>query len=155
MAEVEDGRVGRRAEPIGAAPGAPEPGPIVVDVVVVGDCTPTQETAALLQATREALVNAVAHGGPPYSVYLEVSDAAVEVFVRDRGEGFDMDDVAPDRFGVRESILGRVQRRGGKAEIISRPGWGTEVRLRVPRAVSTDVPTDPGPARTAPSEETP
>lgn len=150
VAEVEDGRVGRRAEPIGAPVGAPggsagetDPGPVVVDVVVVGDCTPTQETAALLQATREALVNAVAHGGPPYSVYLEVSDAAVEVFVRDRGDGFDMEDVAPDRFGVRESILGRVQRRGGKAEIISRPGWGTEVRLRVPRAVTGE----PEPAR--------
>nr|WP_237843838.1 ATP-binding protein [Cellulosimicrobium cellulans] len=141
VAEVEDGRVGRRAEPIGAPGGSigqTDPGPVVVDVVVVGDCTPTQETAALLQATREALVNAVAHGGPPYSVYLEVSDAAVEVFVRDRGDGFDMDDVAPDRFGVRESILGRVQRRGGKAEIISRPGWGTEVRLRVPRAVTAE-----------------
>ncbi len=150
VAEVEDGRVGRRAEPIGApvgstggSTGETDPGPVVVDVVVVGDCTPTQETAALLQATREALVNAVAHGGPPYSVYLEVSDAAVEVFVRDRGDGFDMEDVAPDRFGVRESILGRVQRRGGKAEIISRPGWGTEVRLRVPRAVTAD----PEPAR--------
>ncbi|WP_082918752.1 ATP-binding protein [Cellulosimicrobium sp. I38E] len=151
VAEVEDGRVGRRAEPIGAPVGSTgggvtgeaDPGPVVVDVVVVGDCTPTQETAALLQATREALVNAVAHGGPPYSVYLEVSDAAVEVFVRDRGDGFDMEDVAPDRFGVRESILGRVQRRGGKAEIISRPGWGTEVRLRVPRAVTAE----PEPAR--------
>lgn len=157
VAEVEDGRVGRRAESIGAPAGAPgdgvagesDPGPVVVDVVVVGDCTPTQETAALLQATREALVNAVAHGGPPYSVYLEVSDAAVEVFVRDRGDGFDMDDVAPDRFGVRESILGRVQRRGGKAEIISRPGWGTEVRLRVPRAVTAE----PEPSR--PSSGTP
>jgi signal transduction histidine kinase len=162
VAEVEDGRVGRRAEPIGApvgtagaaVTGETEPGPVVVDVVVVGDCTPTQETAALLQATREALVNAVAHGGPPYSVYLEVSDAAVEVFVRDRGDGFDMDDVAPDRFGVRESILGRVQRRGGKAEIISRPGWGTEVRLRVPRAVAEPEPARP-PSGTPSSQENP
>ncbi|MCO7272611.1 PspC domain-containing protein [Cellulosimicrobium cellulans] len=162
VAEVEDGRVGRRAEPIGAPVGAPggstgetDPGPVVVDVVVVGDCTPTQETAALLQATREALVNAVAHGGPPYSVYLEVSDAAVEVFVRDRGDGFDMEDVAPDRFGVRESILGRVQRRGGKAEIISRPGWGTEVRLRVPRALTAE-PEPARPPSSAPSnQETP
>jgi signal transduction histidine kinase len=132
VAEVEDGRIGRRAQTIGSPDGV-DAGPVVIDVVVVGDCTPTQGTAALLQATREALVNAVAHGGPPYSVYLEVSDDAVEVFVRDRGDGFAMDDVAPDRFGVRESILGRVQRRGGKAEIISRPEWGTEVRLRVPR----------------------
>ena len=162
VAEVEDGRVGRRSEPIGAPVGAPggptgeaDPGPVVVDVVVVGDCTPTQETAALLQATREALVNAVAHGGPPYSVYLEVSDAAVEVFVRDRGDGFDMEDVAPDRFGVRESILGRVQRRGGKAEIISRPGWGTEVRLRVPRALTAE-PEPARPPSSAPSnQETP
>lgn len=151
VAEIEDGRVGRRAEPIGGPPGGAgddDPRPVVVDVVVVGDCTPTQETAALLQATREALVNAVAHGGPPYSVYLEVGDGAVEVFVRDRGDGFVMDDVAPDRFGVRESILGRVQRRGGKAEIISRPGWGTEVRLRVPRALAAPGP-DPVPATRA------
>ncbi|WP_435738832.1 PspC domain-containing protein [Cellulosimicrobium sp. PMB13] len=145
VAEVEDERVGRRAEALGSpGSGAPDgsggsagsadaAGPVVVDLVVVGDCVPTQETAALLQATREALVNAVAHGAPPYSVYLEVSASAVEVFVRDRGNGFRMQDVAPDRFGVRESILGRVQRRGGTAEIISRPDWGTEVRLRVPR----------------------
>lgn len=134
VAEVEDGRVGRRPQALGAAGGTgEEAGPVVVDVVVVGDCVPTPATAALLQATREALVNAVAHGRPPYSVYLEVSADAAEVFVRDRGDGFRMEDVAPDRFGVRESILGRVQRRAGKAEIISRPGWGTEVRLRVPR----------------------
>jgi signal transduction histidine kinase len=66
-------------------------------------------------------------------VYLEVTEDAVEVFVRDRGDGFDIDAVAPDRFGVRESILGRVRRRGGTAEVASRPDWGTEVRLRVPR----------------------
>jgi signal transduction histidine kinase len=67
------------------------------------------------------------------TVYLEVTDAAAEVFVRDRGDGFAMDEIASDRFGVRESILGRVHRRGGTAEVVSRPGWGTEVRLRMPR----------------------
>ncbi len=163
VAEVEDERVGRRAEAIGSpgpvggagqADGGAAAGPVVVDLVVVGDCVPTQETAALLQATREALVNAVAHGAPPYSVYLEVSDAAVEVFVRDRGNGFRMQDVAPDRFGVRESILGRVQRRGGTAEIISRPAWGTEVRLRVPRATGPAEPAAPAPAPQETLEET-
>jgi signal transduction histidine kinase/phage shock protein PspC (stress-responsive transcriptional regulator) len=133
VAEVEDGRVGRgvdRGVDRGAA------GPVAVEVVVVGDCPPTDATTALLQATREALVNAVAHGRPPVTVYLEVSDAAAEVFVRDRGDGFDMAAIAPDRFGVRESILGRVRRRGGTAEVSSRPGWGTEVRLRMPRAAA-------------------
>jgi signal transduction histidine kinase/phage shock protein PspC (stress-responsive transcriptional regulator) len=113
---------------------------VVVDVVVVGDCAPTDETTALLQATREALVNAVAHGRPPVSVYLEVSDDAVEVFVRDRGDGFEMKDIAQDRFGVRESIIGRVTRKGGSAEVVSRSGWGTEVRLKVHRAAESATP---------------
>jgi signal transduction histidine kinase/phage shock protein PspC (stress-responsive transcriptional regulator) len=129
VAEVEDGRAGQGPDR-GAA------GPVAVEVVVVGDCPPTEATTALLQATREALVNAVAHGRPPVTVYLEVSDAAAEVFVRDRGDGFDMATIAPDRFGVRESILGRVRRRGGTAEVSSRPGWGTEVRLRMPQAAT-------------------
>ncbi|WP_242493746.1 ATP-binding protein [Sanguibacter massiliensis] len=105
-----------------------------VDTVVVGDCVPSPATTALLQATREALVNAVTHGAPPVSLFLEVRDDRVEAFVRDRGEGFDLDAVPTDRFGVRESILGRVRRRGGTAEIVVREGAGTEVRLSVPRA---------------------
>ena len=105
---------------------------VSVDVVVVGDCPPNDATRALLQAAREATVNAVVHGRPPVSVYLEVSDTAAEVFIRDRGDGFDLDAIPHDRFGVRESILGRVQRRGGRASVRSGPGGGTEVRLRVP-----------------------
>ena len=61
-----------------------------------------------------------------------LTDAGAEVFVRDRGDGFDLDEIAQDRFGVRESILGRVRRRDGSAEVVSRAGWGTEVRLRMP-----------------------
>ena len=109
-----------------------------VDTVVVGDCVPSPATTALLQATREALVNAVTHGAPPVSLFLEVRDDRVEAFVRDRGEGFDLDAVPTDRFGVRESILGRVRRRGGTAEIVVREGAGTEVRLSVPRAEPGD-----------------
>lgn len=106
--------------------------PLTIETVVVGDCPPTECTAALLQAAREALLNAFKHGRPPVSVYLEVTDEVAEVFVRDRGDGFDLDEIALDRFGVRESILGRVRRRGGTAEVVSRAGWGTEVRLRMP-----------------------
>ncbi len=126
VAEVEDGRAA------------------VIDLVVVGDCVPTEATTGLLKATREALVNAVVHGRPPVTVYLEVTDAAAEVFVRDRGDGFDMDDIAPDRFGVRESICGRMRRRGGTAEVTSRPDWGTEVHLRMPRDAepAPDTPAD-------------
>jgi signal transduction histidine kinase len=57
----------------------------------------------------------------------------VEVFVRDRGRGFDPQTVPPDRQGVRNSILDRMSRHGGMAEIRSTPETGTEVRLKLPR----------------------
>lgn len=105
---------------------------VAVDTVVVGDRVPDAGTEALLQATREALLNAVRHGRPPVSLYLEVTEGAVDVFVRDRGDGFDLDAVPEDRFGVRESIIGRVRRRGGTATVTSRPERGTEVHLHLP-----------------------
>ncbi|SDK49095.1 phage shock protein C (PspC) family protein [Arthrobacter sp. ov407] len=107
-----------------------------VEVVSVGDCVMTQRHEALVQAAREAMLNAARHGGSAVSVYLEVTDAAAEVFVKDRGPGFDPDSVPPDRLGVRESIIGRMNRHGGTAAIISSPG-GTEVRLRLPVAAAS------------------
>lgn len=104
---------------------------VPVEVVVVGDRTPDERTSGLLRATREALVNAVRHGRPPVSAYLEVGPGVVEVFVKDRGDGFDLDDVPDDRFGVRESIIGRMRRLGGDATVRTRAG-GTEVALRLP-----------------------
>lgn len=105
---------------------------VAVDVVVVGDCEPDLGTEALLLATREALFNAVNHASGPYSLYLEVTADQAEVFVRDHGDGFDLAQVPTDRFGVRESIIGRVVRRGGTATVKSREGRGTEVHLCVP-----------------------
>ena len=58
---------------------------------------------------------------------------AVDVFVRDRGPGFDLDAVPEDRHGVRGSILDRMTRHGGTAEVRSSAGEGTEVRLHLSR----------------------
>ncbi|WP_445153671.1 ATP-binding protein [Arthrobacter sp. Hor0625] len=102
-----------------------------VEVVTVGDCGMTERTEALVQAAREAMLNAARHGGGTVSVYLEVTDAAAEAFVKDRGPGFDPGSIPPDRLGVRESILGRMRRHGGTAAIASGPD-GTEMRLRLP-----------------------
>jgi signal transduction histidine kinase/phage shock protein PspC (stress-responsive transcriptional regulator) len=105
-----------------------------VDVVCVGDCPFVESLRAVVNATREALVNAAKHAGTgKVDLYVEVSPSAVEVFVRDRGRGFDPDDVPEDRMGVRGSIVDRMDRHGGAAEIRSTPGEGTEVRLRLPR----------------------
>ena len=73
-------------------------------------------------------------------VYAEVSSDAVDVFVRDRGEGFSLDEVPQDRYGVRRSILDRMERHGGTAEVRSSPGAGTEVRLHLPRPRSEETP---------------
>lgn len=79
-----------------------------IEVVTVGDARPSAQTDALLDATQQALVNAVTHGGEPVSVYCEAGDKLVEVFVRDHGDGFDVDAIPANRPGIRESIIGRT-----------------------------------------------
>jgi signal transduction histidine kinase len=107
---------------------------VQVDLVVVGDCPMDGRVDALVAAVREAAHNAARHAGvPDVSVYVEVEPQRVTAFVRDRGKGFDPDAVEPGRVGVRESIVGRMARHGGRAEVRSEPGEGTEVVVEVPR----------------------
>jgi signal transduction histidine kinase len=88
----------------------------------------------VVAATREALSNAAKHAGTPrVDVYAEIGATAVDVFVRDRGRGFDPEATPEDRYGVRHSIIDRMQRHGGTAEIKTTIGEGTEVRLHLPR----------------------
>jgi len=107
---------------------------IPVEIVVVGDCETSDAVQALVRAAREAMVNAAKHSGADkIDVYAEVDDDTVEIFVRDRGAGFDLDAVGEDRMGVKGSIINRMERHGGAATVRSRPGNGTEVRLEIPR----------------------
>jgi two-component sensor histidine kinase len=113
---------------------------ITVETVVVGDTQCDERVGALVAAAREALVNAARHAGvQTVSLYAEVESDELSVFVRDRGAGFDMDSVADSRHGVRGSIIGRMQRHGGRAEIRSEPGDGTEVRLMLPASTREAV----------------
>jgi signal transduction histidine kinase/phage shock protein PspC (stress-responsive transcriptional regulator) len=105
-----------------------------VELVVVGDAPMDDRLAALTAATREAVTNAARHSGAAtVAVYAEVEQAGVTVFVRDRGRGFDPSAVAPDRYGLAESVVGRMERTGGSARVRTTPGEGTEVVLEVPR----------------------
>jgi len=107
---------------------------VVVDVVTVGDCPLDEALRPVVHAAREAVVNVAKHAGTQRAdVYAETTEAAVDVFVRDRGQGFDVDSVATDRHGVRNSIVDRMGRHGGRADVRSAPGEGTEVRLHMPR----------------------
>lgn len=103
---------------------------VPVDSVIVGDTPATTKTRVLTSALREALANAVRHGKPPISLYVEVSGQEVEAYVRDHGAGFELEAINSDRHGVRDSIIGRMQRHGGSATIRAREP-GTEVCLRL------------------------
>ncbi|MER7910525.1 MULTISPECIES: PspC domain-containing protein [unclassified Streptomyces] len=109
---------------------------VPLEVVVVGDCPLDEGLVAQIQAAREAMVNAAKYGGEggAVQVFAEVDGRTVFVSVRDRGPGFDLDDVPEDRMGVRESIIGRMQRNGGTARLRSPQGGGTEVELEMERA---------------------
>ncbi|MGF6833233.1 signal transduction histidine kinase/phage shock protein PspC (stress-responsive transcriptional regulator) [Paenarthrobacter sp. TE4293] len=102
-----------------------------VEVVTVGDTQMTDRHEAMVQAAREAMLNAARHGGGTVSVYLESTAGSTEIFIKDRGPGFDLDAVPDDRLGVKESIIGRMKRHGGTATINSGSD-GTEVRLALP-----------------------
>jgi signal transduction histidine kinase/phage shock protein PspC (stress-responsive transcriptional regulator) len=130
---------------------------VAVDLVVVGDGPVDDRVGALVAALREAMLNAVRHAGAPVSVYVEVGPDAVEAFVRDRGPGFDLSSVPSDRLGVRESIIGRMERHSGSARVRT-DSDGTEVRLELPlapagRATSEDPDHHIDQARTGQAQE--
>ena len=103
-----------------------------IEVVSAGQ-SPDSVPDALLGAAREAMLNAARHAGGTVSVFLESSPAAVELTVTDRGPGLNLDEIPADRMGVRESILARMRRIGGTADLSAGPGGtGTEVRLFLP-----------------------
>jgi signal transduction histidine kinase len=105
-----------------------------VEVVAVGDCPLEERGEAVLAAAREAMLNAAKFAGEaPVSVYAELSEERIQVFVRDRGAGFDPAAVPQARRGVRESIVGRMRRAGGRAKVRALPGGGTEVEIAIDR----------------------
>jgi len=113
---------------------------VPVEVVCVGDCALDERLVAQMQAAREAMVNAAKYGGgsavEAVQVFAEVEEGRVFVSVRDHGPGFDLDQVPEDRMGVRQSIIGRMERNGGQARLRPAPGGGTEVELEMERVAA-------------------
>ena len=58
--------------------------------------------------------------------------SAAQIWIRDRGAGFDHGAVPDDRRGLTESVSGRMERVGGTAQIKSAAGNGTEIALQLP-----------------------
>ncbi|MGI8816086.1 MAG: PspC domain-containing protein [Pseudonocardia sp.] len=107
---------------------------VAVRLVVVVDCPLDERLAALVAASREAMVNAAKHAEVrEVNLYAEVERDSVHVFVRDRGIGFDPGQVPGDRHGLADSVRARMERHGGSVTVRSAPGAGTEVHLEMPR----------------------
>lgn len=103
-----------------------------VEVITVRDAALDERIEAMVQAAREAVRNAVHHGGGTAHVFAEVhDDDSIEAYVRDDGPGFDPQAVPNERRGVRDSIIGRMQDAGGSASIDS-TSEGTEIALVLP-----------------------
>jgi signal transduction histidine kinase/phage shock protein PspC (stress-responsive transcriptional regulator) len=110
--------------------------PVRIDVVSAG--LPAERASGeVAAASREAMLNAARHAGGDVSVYIEGNANAVDVYVRDRGPGFDLQDVPDDRLGIRQSILGRMRRAGGSATVRRGASGGTEVHLRFGAATAS------------------
>ncbi|MDT0461631.1 MacS family sensor histidine kinase [Streptomyces gibsoniae] len=95
-----------------------------------------REIAAAVGA---ALDNVRRHAGPEARAWILVEDEpdGIVVTVRDDGPGIPEGRLAQaegeGRLGVAQSIRGRLRDLGGTAELISVPGQGTEVELKIPK----------------------
>jgi signal transduction histidine kinase len=103
--------------------------PVHIDMVCGYDAEMDTRLAVLVEATREAMMNAAKHSGSELvRVHCGESSQHVTVLVRDEGTGFDADNVTP------RSIVRRLDGVNGTATFQSTDEFGTEVEMTIPKA---------------------
>lgn len=91
---------------------------------------PTTAVTAISRAVREALTNVAKHAGTnTVQIHVTEQNQVVRVDVIDRGRGFDPATTSPHRRGITQSIMDRMRRVGGRAEVVACEGGGTRVRV--------------------------
>lgn len=105
--------------------------PVEINAVIRDDTEMDPALEAVVEATREALINAAKHSGADHiDLYAEVAGPCARVFVRDRGHGFDP--AATRRgHGLINSIEQRIHAVGGRVILASTPGEGTELEISI------------------------
>jgi signal transduction histidine kinase/streptogramin lyase len=87
----------------------------------------------LLLATREAVQNIVAHAAASeVHLALQLLEDALKITIADNGRGFNPEQLNPNGNGL-NNMRQRIEKIGGRLEIISHFGGGTLVRFSVPR----------------------
>ena len=95
---------------------------------------PSDVLDAFLLSLAECLENVRRHSGVTQAHVTITDDATtVRAMVTDSGVGFELEGIDDDKFGFRESVIGRLREVGGNARLFSSPGSGTTVVLEVPR----------------------
>ena len=113
--------------------------PISVSVIDTAPPPPIEVADAVAAAIGEAVANALEHAEASRIVVFVESDDDGDVFTSVRDDGFDVDQ---DRAGHRvdESIVARIRDIGGRTEVVSAPGTGTEVRVWSNEQPTSDEP---------------
>jgi signal transduction histidine kinase len=108
-----------------------------VDVDVEGDSATLPENLAhqVLRIAQEAVTNVVKHAGANHvSLRLSVDPGGLQLNIVDDGRGFDASTAfasGNEHFGL-IGMRERAKRMGGNVSLVTRPGEGTELNLKVP-----------------------
>ena len=96
------------------------------------DSTPAEVATSLYRVTQEALRNVAQHSGTKRAeIAVTRSARSIQLRIRDWGSGFHSPVGPPSGLGLL-SIQERARLVGGEAYVLSLPGRGTEVRVKVP-----------------------
>lgn len=105
--------------------------PVEIDPVLRSDAEMSVHLRTVVDAAREAMLNAAAYSGATsIELFSDTSDGSVIVYVRDRGSGFDLARLSPHR-GIGRCIE-RIAATGGELSIRTTVGEGTECKIEVP-----------------------
>jgi signal transduction histidine kinase len=120
---------------------------IETDIDSALDLLPDAYRTCLYRVVQEALTNVSRHSHAlKATVFLKADQGWVRGEIKDDGRGFDSDSRRRDSLGL-VGIEERVRELGGRVQVVSAPGQGTRMELRLPMPKETGGRNDSNPDR--------
>ena len=114
----------------------------LIEARTIADCEPAtslEVKQALYRIVQEALQNTVKHARARHvDIHLESADGVVVVAVQDDGVGFDPEVTFPGHLGL-HTMYERALGIAGSLDVVSSPGRGTRIVVRVPSQGSVSI----------------